>query len=307
MKPKPSHAETAALVTVEAVEPECLVVIETGDPRWDRARKMWAECQASFWRTIEGMVMLGGELLDLRKSLSFEGSGGGRKSNPQVVGLQRTWSDWCETELQISDETSRRYIKCFEAVQARAKRIKDDSLPIHLLGTPAGELADQDRNVLRTIITTLINGDSQQALLQELRINKPSKPLNGGDTSAARKANLAKLTPEIASRLWMADWNRMAKSAKSINAFSRRQDLEMWLHLIPLRSDSPAVIGLVEYRGKLATILEEAKEDIEAILKKLDGFIDAKHESATATAKHEAAAAKRIRRNKQPTTTKRKP
>jgi hypothetical protein len=215
--------------------------------------------------------------------------------------------------LQISDETARRYIKCFEAIQARAKRIKDDSLPIHLLGTPAGELADQDRNVLRTIITTLINGDSQQALLLELRINKPRKSLPADkDTSAARKENRAKMTPKIASCYFRAAWNRMAKGAGAIRTFLHRQDLEAWLVEIPWVSKEPEVVGLEEYVGKAATILDTAKADIEAIAKKLEGFFEAKAEGYRATAKYEATAAKRekrkeTRRNKQATTTKRKP
>jgi hypothetical protein len=294
MKPKqkPAVAETAALVTVEAEEPECLVVIETGDPRWDRARKMWSECQASFWRTMEGMVMLGGELLDLRKSLGFEGSGGSRKSNTQVVGLQRTWSDWCETELQISDETSRRYIKCFEAIQARAKRIKDDSLPIHLLGTPAGELSDQDRNVLRTIITTLINGDSQQAMLLELRINQP-KPVNGGDTSAARKAKLAKMNSAMAAELFQNAFASLTKGLSETLKFRKRQDLDKWLALLPWKP-AGEFAGLLSYREETAALLANAVIDLKALIEKIDGAID----SAKA---REAAEVKAASRKQPPT------
>jgi hypothetical protein len=291
-KPKPAVAETTALVTVEAEEPECLVVIETGDPRWDRARKMWSECQASFWRTMEGMVMLGGELLDLRKSLGFEGSGGSRKSNTQVVGLQRTWSDWCETELQISDETSRRYLKCFEAIQARAKRIKDDSLPIHLLGTPAGELSDQDRNVLRTIITTLINGDSQQAMLLELRINQP-KPVNGGDTSAARKAKLAKMNSAMAAELFQNAFASLTKGLSETLKFRKRQDLDKWLALLPWKP-AGEFAGLLSYREETAALLANAVIDLKALIEKIDGAID----SAKA---REAAEVKAASRKQPPT------
>ncbi len=105
----------------------------------------------------------------------------------------------------------------------------------------------------------------------------------------------------LASSLWKGAFEVMAKGAKEILKFRRRQDLEKWLYLIPLVSGDQKVIGLIEYRDKLATILEDAKDDLEAILKKMDGFIEAKDESANAPDK-------RVRRKKEPTTnTKRKP
>lgn len=279
-KTKTAVAETAAMVTVEAVEPDCLVVIETGDPRFDRARKMWAECQAAFWKTMEGMVMLGGELQYLKKSLGFEGSGSSKKQNPHRVGFAvflRTWGEWCNTELQLSDETCSRYIKCFQAVQARGKRLMDDSAAIRLLGTPAAELAEKDRDMLRTIVSTLINGDSQRALLQELRINQP-KPVKGGDTTAARKANLAKLDSAMAAELFQNAFASLTKGLSATLQFRKRQDLDKWLRLLP-------PTGLLSYREAMAALLANATIDLKAVIKQIDVVIDDNKAAAAADAK----------------------
>lgn len=297
MKPKPSHAETAALVTVEAEELECLVVIDSGDHRFDRARKLWEAVKASSQKSHDDKEDLGRELLGIKTRLGFT-IHGKKTSLPHGAGdsTPRTWPEWTRAEIGISDDTADRLIVYYESFEMLRKAIGEDSWQ-----RPFDLMERKEHKAIQSAVLQLPQGKHRERLVKAFGIKKAWHVLTGGETTAHRKANLAKMTPAIASSLWRAAWERMAKGADGIGKFRRREDLELWLYLIPLESDCPEVIGLTEYRGKLATILENAKDDIEAILKKLDGFIDAKHEGDTATAK-------RIRRKKQATTTtKRKP
>lgn len=291
MKPETVDADTGLIV-----EPECLVVIEAGDHRWDRARKLRDELKRAFLRSIDAQVMLGGELLALKKQLGFSGSGRRKEKGHRAPFPEshRTWEELCQAEIGLSERTVQRFIACFKLIEDQARKLGDDSPACQLLGTPAHELADADYKVVSQVLHDLIGERSQAELLRDFNLLRRPKSLTGGDTTASRKANLAKMSPELASNLWRGAWDDLAKGTARILQFRRRKDLDMWLYLIPLVSSNPEVIGLVEYRGKLATILAEAKDDIEAILKKIDGFIDAKQESANAPVK-------RIRQKKQPT------
>ena len=286
MKRKTAVEETAALAIVEpeGVEPESVEVM-AGDPKWDRARKFMGEVKSAFMRSIDAQILLGGELKRLKSELGYDKRGGDRKSNRQLAGLiepRRTWEQWCQAELGLSERTAYRFIKCFELIQRRADALGEDSPACRLLATPAKEMTESEYKKASEFLHHLIRQHSQEELLQDFRmLRQPTTGKKGGDTSEARRKNLAKMDGVIAAKFLKRELSHLQDAGKKITQFKRRQDLERWLFESDLVADSN-FMGLLNYRATLAQVLEYAIDDMKAILKTVDRFITAKREAEAA-------------------------
>lgn len=285
MKQKPPAAKTA-LVTVDDTEPDCLVVIAAGDHRWDLARKLRDQVKQAFLRGIDAQVMLGGELMTLKTKLGFDGSGRRKEKGHRAPCLAspRTWEEWCQDELGISERTAQRFIACFKLIQGRAEKLGEDSEACRLLGTPANELAAADYKVVSQVLHQLIGEQSQADLLREFNLLKRPQVMTGGDTSAARKIKFGALNSVSAAGLLELSYSGLVDALHQIRRFRNKKDLDAWLFLIPLVPDGEC-IGLENYRESVAVILADAIKETKDILNKLDQSIEAKRESNAATMK----------------------
>ena len=280
MKPAPAISETA-LITVE---PDGLG-IESGDPRFDRARKILEGIKMTVRMNLAGQVMLGGELLALRDALGFSGKGGHRHSKTQDASLNRTWDEWCQAELHLSHDTINRMISCFKIIQGRAKELGEDATAYRLLCAPVSTLSIVDHGILQQVVNELIKEQSQKELLQQLKIVRSPHVLTGGDTSA-HSCLLDNLTAEKATVFLTSISATVAKIGSRLSNCRGNKNFEAWLYLLPLADpQNTRVVSLPTYRDKLAQLMATVTGDMEAIIANIDRFIAAKMESANPPSK----------------------
>lgn len=279
MRKKPTTAAIIPAATSADVE-----VMESGDSRWDRARKLRDEAKQAFLRSIDAQVMLGGELLALKEELGFCGAGRRKELRHDVgINFQRTWPDWCQAELGFSERTADRFIDCFKLIRERARKLGGDSPVSRLLEAPAKDLPNKDYRVASELLRTLIGEQSQKELLREFNLlRRDDVDHLGKDTSAHPKLK-DKIGPRQAAILgWENDRKEMSKCLGRVVTLSKLLNSDRLLHHLPLDPDGD-FCGLVQCRDWMASVFKETTDRMNLLLSRVDRFIDIKLESEKAT------------------------
>ena len=240
-------------------------------PDWSRARAIMDGIKTAARLSIAGQVLLGHELLTLKSDLGFLGSGR-RKEKPQLAVFNspdRTWSDWCKQELDISNDTADRLIETYQAAKARLKKLGGDQQLVTLFDTRPTDLTTEDRETLATIVDRLVWGETQSSLLEEWHIVKRTKNLEGGDTSRHRKeVDPATPAQQLAFAFFSPIPTTLAKIDKVVGNLRHHSDYQGFLHTLPLTSTTPEQISLTSLEATLQSVLEgdlvKALDDIKA-------------------------------------------
>ncbi len=274
-------ATPAAATALITVEPDGLG-IESGNPQWDRARKILEGIKMAARMNLAGQVMLGGELLTLKETLGFMGSGRRRKESVHDEHFNfasRTWDDWCRAELGISRITAERFIGCFRLIRRRGEALADGSPAYRLLCAPVATLDEAERKILGNIVNELLKGDSQKDLLHELKIVNGQHRLTGGDTSRMRKPADESATVEKASEFFRIIFDDLSKMERTVSRFRDNKSFDSWLYLLPLEpAGSVDIVGLRDFQRLMGKLHESIDAGLTAMLAKVADAIEAKME-----------------------------
>lgn len=240
-------------------------------PDWSRARAIMDGIKTAMRLSLAGQVLLGHELLNLKSSLGFLGSGR-RKEKPQTAVFNeadRTWSQWCKAELEISNDTADRLIETYQAAKSRLSKVGGDQHLITLFESPPASLDAADREALATMVDKLVWGDTQSSLLEEFRITKRTQNLEGGDTSQHKqKVDENTQAQQLAFAFFSPVPVTLAKLEKTIGNLRLNPDYQGFLHTLPLTSASPDQVSLTSLEATLQHALEgdlvKALDDIKA-------------------------------------------
>lgn len=242
------------------------------DP-WARPREILGGIQLALRLSVAGQVLLGHELASLKKDLGY--GHGANKSGPSghFVKTEKTWPELIKENLGISWRTADRMIDSFEAAKVRLKKLghlgtlPDGEKKLELLFTarPSG-MTDDDREALAKVVDKLVDGDSQSALLQELKISKFHVPLTGGDTSAHKKDK-----PSEAELMGQLAFKFFHPVAEALHAFRINTDREAFLHTVALYSPDEDTISLTTLERDLEAALADVKAAKKARMKPATG------------------------------------
>ena len=218
-------------------------------PSWDRARAILGGITTALRLSIAGQVMLGFELLELKKHLGFLGSGSNRREKPQVAD-SKSWAEWVKSELTISVDSADRMIGMWKAVQPKLKKLGGSPMLIGILETPPADLTAIQRQTLEAAVAKVTDGESQKTLLEELRLVKRHDTSGiGGDTSKHRKPT----DDEAIGQLAFAFFSGVADALQAACTHPDRQAL-----YIALAQEHPAQLLAMEQS------LESALHDVRA-------------------------------------------
>jgi hypothetical protein len=231
-----------------------------------------AELKSATRRSLSAQILLGKELSSLKRKLGFLGSGRREKESRQI-GDFKSWDQYCQGELGIPDRTADRYVQCYEAALKRAKvRKSNEPEACRLLEIPAAELTGDELERLATCVDRLVDQDTQAGLLEELGIVKPSKKLEGGDTSAAAKPARHMTMGEWATETFQRIPREFDELERSIFRIKDAPDYRILLQELDLDSPEDGAISLMGIKeclervlgGGLAKILADVESAIEA-------------------------------------------
>lgn len=241
---------------------------------WDHARRLVAHIKHGFRVAIAAQILAGQEILANKIALGFHGSG--RKKKSLLIAragksLNRTWDDWCKSELGISSDTADRLILTFEAATDRLRRLGGHDRAVKLLSTSPEQLDEEARKTLSTLVDKLEWPDSQAALLAEFReISKQHKALEGGATPKPPQLDAEQLAFAFFSKVPEV----VDKSVRALTNVMASPDYQALLHKLPVRASTPDEIGLEDLKdtlegvmkGDLARLLADVKQALDARL-----------------------------------------
>ncbi|WP_035605108.1 hypothetical protein [Haloferula sp. BvORR071] len=260
---------------LKAGEPFLELTGESKPPDWSRARELREGIKHALRVAIGAQVMLGHELLTLKLELGFLGSG--RRPQHQLDENTRrahgkTWEQWCDAELGISDMTANNMIKCYEAAKLRLKKQGGQKAMLALMDMKPAGMTEAQREKLAKMVDRLVEGETQAQLLYELKLAKAQHKIAGGDTSAHRKDN-SKLTGEqMALNLFGVLDGLTYDFTKRAASFRTDQTYQISLHCLPLHGSDPTQTGLLEMRDRLRELItgEPAAmlKDVERVIAK---------------------------------------
>jgi hypothetical protein len=244
---------------------------------WTRAKGLLADLKSAALRSLAAQVLLGKELEFLKKSLGFAGSGRRPKEKPQVAVFNdpTTWQAWCKAELDISDDTANRWIKCFESALERAKRTNNKKArpeAVRLLQMPAAEMDGSEIQALAACVDRLVDRTTQQDLLRELGILKDTG-LKGGDTSAFQQEYKPSPFDVMANALFSDIARKLDGVKKEILSTRHHTDYRLLLQELPLESPGPLSPSLQGIKRALEEVIQG---DLAKIISDIDEAINRK-------------------------------
>jgi hypothetical protein len=238
-------------------------------PAWDTARGYLAGIQQAFRMSIAGQVLLGLELMAIKKDLGF--THGANKGGPsgQFVHTDRTWSEWVTAELGISYKTADRMILMGDAARTRLKKIGHSGdlpggakkLALIIDARPA-TLAEEDRERLASVVERITDGATQASLLEELRlVKKHSTP---PDTTGLNNRGTKESDPveQMAFTFWLDRGNQIMEIRATGSQF---------LNMLPIESSDPHKPSLRTLHAETTALLDDINAAINANLKPAKG------------------------------------
>jgi hypothetical protein len=240
-------------------------------PSWDHARNYLAGVSQALRLSIAGQVLVGMELMQLKKDLGF--IHGANKGGPrgQFVHTERTWSEWVSAELGISYKTADRMILMFDAARARLKKIgHTGDLPggtkklALIVDARPTTLADEDREKLAAVVERLTDGATQADLLEELRlVKKHTAPPIQRNTSRGKDESTA---GQLAFHFF-------EPVAASLITARTSPDYQKLLHSLPLESDADHPLSLATLEAEFRSALADIEAVKQSALKSTRGRI----------------------------------
>jgi hypothetical protein len=238
-------------------------------PSWDTARNYLAGIQQAFRLSIAGQVLLGMELMNLKKDLGFT-HGGDRKSSGQSVHLiDRTWSEWVAAELGISYKTADRMIFMWDAARVRIKKIgHTKDLPggtkklALIVDSRPSTLTEEDRQKLAAVVERITDGTTQAALLEELKLVKKNVPPPDTTGQSHGKKDNGDPVEQMAFTFWLDRGNQIMEIRSTGSQF---------LNMLPIESNDPHKPSLRTLRAETFALLEDIEAAINANLKPAKG------------------------------------
>ncbi|MFU8894031.1 MAG: hypothetical protein ACNA8L_10420 [Luteolibacter sp.] len=240
-------------------------------PSWDTARQYLAGTQQAFRLAIAGQVLLGMELMAIKKDLGY--THGANKGGPsgQFVHTGRTWSEWVTAELGISYKTADRMILMWDAARARIKKIGHTvgDLPggtkklALIVDARPSTLAEEDRERLSAVVERITDGTTQAALLEELRLVKrhaPPPDTTGIDNRTKKQSEDP--VEQMAFNFWLGGGNQIMEI---------RASGSQYLNMLPIESSDPEKPSLRTLRAETAALLDDIEAAINANLKPAKG------------------------------------
>jgi hypothetical protein len=248
---------------------------ESQPPDWSRARQILEGIRTCLRLSLAGQILLGQELLTIKMELNFLGRGGDR-AKPHSEGLKslnRTWEQWCKSELGISDQTADRKIEIYQAAKLRVKKLGGDKKLLGLLETHPAKIGEEDHKLLSGMVDKLVWGETQKSLLEELHLVKASKALEGGDTSGAKKKPEAQVIQQLAFAFFAPPFEKLADSVRKLGSLRIKQDYSAYLHQLEIASEDPKALTLTSLRDTLTAALTG---DLKTTLAEVEAAIAAK-------------------------------
>lgn len=239
---------------------------------WQHARLFHAAVRETGHRFIVAQICLGWELHNLKQSLGFS-HGGARKVSSGQCDHLKTWPEWVADELDISRETADRFIRVFHGFQAKlsnklAAKILPESTStsadeiLHALASPPEELTAKERATVMKSISLASDGDTQAALLRELKLVKAPATLAGGNTSKSNQPEDEDGDHEpLAQQLAL---NLFGTIAKGLQSSRTGPDYKAFLYALPVEPTATSDVCLTALKLELETSLADIKDAIKA-------------------------------------------
>jgi hypothetical protein len=238
-------------------------------PAWDSARQYLAGVQQALRLSIAGQVLIGMELMQIKKDLGF--THGNNKGGPrgQFVHTERTWAEWVTAELGVSYKSADRMILMFDAARSRIKKIGhtgdlpggSKKLALICDARPA-TLSPEDREKLAAVVERITDGASQSELLEELRLVK--KHAMPPDTTGRKNPGSEDTPPvqQMAFNFWLGGGNEIMEL---------RHRGSQYLNMLPVESSDPGKPSLRLLKEETAALLADIDAAIDANLKPAKG------------------------------------
>lgn len=251
------------------------VEVIASDP-WERPRQILGGIKLALRMSLAGQVLLGHELSNIKKDMGC--SRGSNKSGPvgQFVRPEKSWPELVQENLGISYKTADRMIDSFEAAKVRLKKLgHQGTLPsgekrLELLFTQRPtSMTEEDREALGKAVDKLVDGETQQSLLEELKLVKVHVALKGGDTSAHKK----KEKPSDAELMGQLAFKFFEPIAEGLQAFRSDKDRDAFLATLDLHSSDESAITLTTLEADLEAALETVRSFKKAKLKTAKGTV----------------------------------
>lgn len=254
---------------------------ESTGPDWTRARAYMEGIKTFARLSLAGQILLGHELQTLKVELGFAGRGGDRRSKPQfevLKSLNRTWDQWCKSELGISDSTADRIIATYEAAKNKLRKLGGQPLLIGMLDTSPTKIPDEQRKALAMLVDRLEWGESQSQLLADFGITKKPSTLTGGSQGKPAKKQDANVG-QMAFAFFAKVPESVGKLAKTVGNLRLSPDYNGYLAALPLSSPDPGKPSL----ESLEALLEAAiSGDLPKLLADIKAAKEARTQSAAA-------------------------
>lgn len=221
-------------------------------PSWERARHLLEGLKLHLRLGLAAQVLLGIECQRIKGDLGYIGRGGDRRSNRHDVGLNRSWDDWCKSELGLSCRTVDRWIDCWEASKARIKKLGGETSLLGLLENPPVDPADANRKILEAAVEKITSGVNQKELLEDLRLVKAPATLTGGDTSEHQTTK-----PELTAE--QLAFSFFQPVALSLHQLRSTPDYQALLHQLPVEAADEQALSLAALEYETERLLEDIR------------------------------------------------
>ncbi len=257
--------------------------IDPSTVNWTRAKALHSDLKSHARRSLAGQILLGKELVSLKKKLGFTrggdryGSNGPNGHCVRLVGNAATWEELCISELGVSDRTVRRWIQCFQTALERSRRnlksakggearkLWNDAC--RLLEIPADELTGSELEELSLIVEQVAADETQASLLADLGKEKSNQvPKNPtGKTGDPDKSWMTMSVETFHSEV--IDLTKMLRDIRNAD------NLRAGIHSLALKSDVPEELTLYKLKGLLEDLFES---EVAGMLKFVEEEIVAK-------------------------------
>lgn len=220
--------------------------ITTKLPTWDDARHLLDQFKGHALMTVAAKVCLGLTLQQLKQKEGYRPG-----VNTADGGI--SWPDLLRQELNISDDSARKFILAGDAVKAKIAKIGGGEHLIGLLDQPVQSLSKADAETLQAAIRTATDGESLTSILQEFKLIKCPPPLpdhSAGGSAARTKKSDEQLAWDFAGGDVISSLNKVRTGSKFQHA----------LHSMPLSKTDTVPFGLIDYVAELRETYEAAEK-----------------------------------------------
>ena len=203
--------------------------------------------------TVAAKVCLG---ITLQRLKEKEGYTRGR----HTADCGMSWPELLKQELNLSEDSARRFILAGDAVKAKIAKIGGGEHLLGLLDQPVQSLSKANAAALQAAIRTATDGESLTSILQEFKLIKCPPPLpdhSAGGRAARTKKSEEQLAWDFAGGDVISSLNKVRTGSKFQHA----------LHAMPLSKTDTVPFGLIDYVSELKETYEAAEKVLKLRMK----------------------------------------